>query len=94
MSVVDEAPVRSLRRVYCYLRLSGLAPEAAACALPEVTALISGATGGSSGNEEIWEVLLRWLQEAEQRFPPRLPRPAAPPPIERGHIGYPRRGAK
>jgi hypothetical protein len=89
--MMEEAPLRSLRRMYCYLRLSGLAPEAAACALRDVTALIFGATGNDS---EVWEDVLRWLQDAEQRLPLQLPRPAAPPPVERGHIGYPRAGAE
>lgn len=85
MSFAEEPGIRMLNRIYCYLRLSGVAEEAARAHLREAAAALEGAPSADA----LWRELHRRVSAADACGELAEPELEAPPQVERGHVHYP-----
>lgn len=76
----DEACIRALNRLYCYLRHAGIEPRMACETLEAQMRLILDREGGINP--------ARLTREGGPRDRLQLPRPAPAPAPVRGHLGY------
>ncbi|HSH30680.1 MAG TPA: hypothetical protein VK971_12285 [Thiohalobacter sp.] len=77
----EASCIQAINRLYCYLRHSGLAPQAACAQLQARMQRILDSQGDINP--------ARLVRESSPAVELRLPQPASVPVVQRGHLSYP-----
>lgn len=85
MMLSDDPCLDVLNRAYCYLRLSGMAPEIACRQLSRLLQAVPVGRSDAPSADRLMPLLERTLEDAGMAWPA----PPSLPPIERIHIDYP-----
>lgn len=87
MNLTREPSIRTLNRLYCYLRLSGASEAATGAHLQESAAALTA----SQKTGDLWAQLDVRISAAQARGELKYPHLEAPPELKRSQIRYPDR---